>query len=161
MIEIMPGLWVGDQNDFESLPENHDFAVVHACKDPYHRQLLGYKTLGAPKDHPEYLVARRNNVLYLNMIDVDDPKWVQPGVINPALDFIHEMLTNGTQVLVHCNKGESRAPSLGLMYVASSLNLHDSTMAIDEFKKSYPSYNPKNGIKQYMISNWNKWTPKG
>ncbi len=53
MIEIHPNLYVGHQGDYEYLVQGQDgWAVVHACKEPYHRNLLGYTTRGAPKDHP-------------------------------------------------------------------------------------------------------------
>lgn len=116
MKEVWPGLYVGDQNDFESvvkfLPSflEGKFAVIHACKEPYHRQLLGYKGRGASKDHPEYLVARRGNRLYLNLIDGDNPDFVPNSAIEAALSFIDESLKKGNKVLVHCNQGESRSP---------------------------------------------------
>ena len=49
MIEIYPNLYIGHQGDYEYLVQGQDgWAVVHACKEPYHRDLLGYTTQGAP-----------------------------------------------------------------------------------------------------------------
>jgi hypothetical protein len=49
MIEIHPNLYIGHQGDYEYQVKGQDgWAVVHACKEPYHRQLLGYTSRGAP-----------------------------------------------------------------------------------------------------------------
>jgi len=70
MIEVYLNLFVGDQSDYEiNVATQEGWAVVHACKEPYHRQALGYRVRGAPKDHPEYLVARRGNRLILNIVE--------------------------------------------------------------------------------------------
>ena len=77
MIEIYPNLFVGDQGDYEYQVKGQDgWAVVHACKEPYHRQLLGYRTRGAPKGHPEYLYAGAPKTMGrpLGAIEVIDEK---------------------------------------------------------------------------------------
>ena len=55
--------------------------------------------------------------IYLNMIDGDDPKYVNDDMINPALDFIHQHLRNDHEVFIYCSLGESRSPSIALMYL--------------------------------------------
>ena len=118
MIEIHPNFFVGNQDDFEyQVNGQEDWAVAHACRDPYHRQLLGYKGRGAPKDHPEYLYAERGNRLYLNLVDAADPVYIPKEVIDKAVAFIHEKLAEGLKVLVHCNQGESRGPGIGFLYL--------------------------------------------
>ena len=115
MIKVDNNLFVGDERDYEFNVSRQDgWAIVHACKDPYHRQALGYRTRGAPKDHPEYLVARRGNRLILNIVDANDPSFFAKEMIDQALDFIDKSLSNGKKVLVHCNQGESRSPSIAL-----------------------------------------------
>ena len=77
MKEIFPNLFIGNQDDYESLVRLQDgWKVVHACKEPYHRRALGYSTRGAPKDHPEYLIAFRDNELILNMVDAADVSYI-------------------------------------------------------------------------------------
>jgi len=42
MIEVHPNLFVGDESDYKiQMAEQQDWAIVHACKEPYHRQALG------------------------------------------------------------------------------------------------------------------------
>jgi hypothetical protein len=58
MIEVYSKLFVGDELDYErKVSHQTGWATVHACKEPYHREALGYSSRGAPKDHPEYLVV--------------------------------------------------------------------------------------------------------
>ncbi len=76
MILVFPHLYIGTEQDYDRRVKGMPgWMVVHACKEPYHRQLLGYKGRGAPKDHPEYLLARRGDRLYLNLVDTDDPAY--------------------------------------------------------------------------------------
>jgi predicted protein tyrosine phosphatase len=158
MIEMHPNLFVGDEHDYVSRVVHEDrWAVVHACKEPYHRQTLGYSGRGAPKDHPEYLAARRGDRLILNMVDANDPAFFAKEMIDQALDFIDEQLAVGHKVLVHCNQGESRAPSIALLYMACRLHVlpTDSLEAAERaFVTKYPGYNPKPGIREHLRQNW-------
>ncbi len=146
MIEVYSKLFVGDELDYErKVSHQTGWATVHACKEPYHREALGYSSRGAPKDHPEYLVARRGNRLMLNMVDTDSPTFFHKEMLDQALDFIDHMRVSEQNVLVHCNQGESRAPSIALLYMACRLNAlpADSLEAAeDEFRQIYPRYRP-------------------
>lgn len=158
MIEVDRNLFVGDERDYEfNVSSQNGWAVVHACKEPYHRQALGYRSHGAPKDHPEYLIARRGNRLILNIVDANDPSFFAKEMINQALDFIHESLLKGEKVLIHCNQGESRSPSIALIYLASRTDVL-SKDSLEEAEKKfislYPLYNPKPGLREHIRQNW-------
>ncbi|MBN2006406.1 MAG: dual specificity protein phosphatase family protein [Anaerolineae bacterium] len=159
MIEVYPNLFVGTQTDYEDdVAHRTGWAVVHACKEPFHRRALGYKGRSVAKDHPEYLVARRGDELSLNIIDADDPAYFAPEMINAALDFIDESLDAGKRVLLHCNLGESRSPSIALFYLAMRRKALPTTSleaAEVEFRKLYPKYLPKPGIRGYLLQHWN------
>ncbi len=161
MLEVHSNLYVGNQNDYDHqvihLP---GWAVVHACKEPYHRQALGYRGPGVPKNHPEYLLARRDDRLILNMVDVDNPAYFAPTMIDAALDFMVEMLASGKKVLVHCNQGESRGPGIALLYLLRAKLLMATTLEEAEvkFRALYPAYAPKPGIRGYIAQNWEKYT---
>ncbi len=119
MIEVYPNLFVGDQADYDDrVQQQEGWRIVHACKEPYHRQALGYTGRAAPQTHPEYLIARRGHRLILNMVDANDPAYIPKEIMDAALAFIYEGLTSGDRVLVHCNQGESRSPSIVLLYLA-------------------------------------------
>jgi predicted protein tyrosine phosphatase len=161
MVEIFPQLFFGTEQDYElGIKGKPGWAVVHACKEPYHRQLLGYTGRGAPKDNPEYLMARRGDRLYLNLVDTEDPAYISGIIIHAALDFIGKSLSAGKKCLVHCNQGESRSPSLGLLYLATIGAISNDSLleAEQDFKKLYSSYMPKAGIRGFMAAHWAEYT---
>lgn len=65
MIEVCPNLCVGSEHDEQRIRGQAGWFFIHACKEPYHRQALGYTGRAAAKTHPEYLIARRNGRLIL------------------------------------------------------------------------------------------------
>ena len=158
MIEIYPKLFIGNENDYEHIVKyENNWNVIHACKDPYHRRLLGYTTRGAPKNHPEYYYAERGPILYLNLIDPNNPEYIPKIIIDKALNFIDISLKNNFNVLVHCNLGESRAPSIGLLYLLSHSDFFfniPKDMIFEKFKEIYPVYRPSNGMKGYILINY-------
>ncbi len=156
MIEIHPNLFVGHQGDYEYQVKDQDgWAVVHACKEPYHRQLLGYTGRGAPKEHPEYFFAERGDRLYLNLVDAPDPAYIPKEVIDKAIAFIHEKLAEDLKVLVHCNQGESRSPGIGFLYLLRhtdtlpEISLDD---ALARFRQIYPPFHPGRGISGFIAA---------
>jgi hypothetical protein len=161
MVEICQGLFVGTEHDYEARVRGKTgWRVVHACKEPYHRQLLGYKGRGAPKNDPEYFFAVRGDRLFLNLIDTEDPSYVPKQIIDKALEFIYEALKSGECVLVHCNEGESRAPVVGLLYMAAKTDAFlglAATEAEKRFKTLYPAYAPKRGMRGFLYTHWKKY----
>jgi predicted protein tyrosine phosphatase len=150
MIEIDQNLYVGSERDYESTVRHQDgWRVVHACKEPYHRLALGYRTRAASKTHPEYLIARRGPRLILNLIDAPDPAYIPKMVVDAALDFARLGLQDGQRVLIHCNQGESRAPSIGLLYLIAytdAIPAETPEEAGRTFSQIYPAYNPAAGM---------------
>ena len=54
MIEIMHNLFIGSQSDYENIVKYESgWYVIHACKEPYHRQALGYSGRAVSKDLSE------------------------------------------------------------------------------------------------------------
>ena len=157
MIEIYPNLFIGTEQDYESKVKGQpDWVIVHACKEPYHRNELGYKSLGAPKGHPEYLIARRGNRLILNLVDAPNPAYIPKEIIDAALEFIHAGLSESHKVLVHCNLGKSRSPSIGLLYLSKYTDRlpKEFSAAEREFRQIYPLYNPGAGMRGFIVKNW-------
>lgn len=163
MTEVYPSLFVGSQTDCEELlsrpaAELQQWSIVHACKEPHHRLALGYTGRGAPKDHPEYLIAKRPGRLILNLVDVPDPVYIRKEIIDAALAYIESELLAGQKVLVHCNRGNSRAPVIALLYIASKgggFEVLDATEAW--FRNRYPSYAPGDGMAGFLRANYNNY----
>lgn len=149
MIEVIQNLFVGTQDDCKGF----DGAIVHCCKEPYHRQMVGYTERVLPKDHKNYLWIIKGNEMALNMVDADKPEFFADSMINVALDFISAKLRDGFKVLAHCNQGQSRSPSIAMLYMKDRLP-DDFTEAEEQFKQIYPMYNPKNGIREYVKVHW-------
>lgn len=159
MVEVHPDLFVGDGAAYAAVSDDPNWAIVQAAKDPWHRAALGYTGRSAPADHPEYLWAYRDHGdrLILNMVDVNDPSYFAPLMVNEALAFIWDRLDSGMRVLVHCNQGESRAPSLALLYLhVMDPEYQELTPAVAmlKFMEIYPKFNPKPGIWGYVQNHW-------
>jgi hypothetical protein len=155
VVEIIPRLFVGDAADAPKAKEK-GFAIAAMCKEcpDGHRATLGYKTPGATKG-PDYFFVERGKHFAGNLIDVDDPDFIRPEVINPALAFIKKHYENGEKVLVHCEKGHSRGPTTAFMFLRSIGELPYGFKRSEKiFKTLYPKYSPAVGIHSYARTNW-------
>lgn len=176
MREICQNLYCGSEQDFYNslscawgpvkteydlltiMPEG--WAVVHACKEPFHRMALQYTGRGCPKEHPEYLWSERpGNRLVLNIVDAPKTEFFDKRMIDKALDFIEKKLGEGLKVLVHCNQGESRSPSIVLLYLIKHGIIKGETLedCEAEFMKVYPEYNPGAGIRGFAKEHWESY----
>lgn len=163
MIEITQNLFIGAEHDYEfSVKGKSDWVVVHACKEPYHRRELGYTGRAAPNTHPEYLIVRREGRLILNLVDAPNPMYIPKEIIDAAIEYIHENLNNSKNVLVHCNLGESRSPSIGLLYLAMYTNKvpREFLDAEKAYQEIYPAYKPGLGMRGFMMKNWDNYIGK-
>ena len=130
-------------------------AVVHACKHPCHRHAVGY-TNTLPNTHSNYLLLERGHHLYLNLIDPPAPLFMMPS-FEAFLRFVDREIAE-RPVLIHCNQGESRAPSLTLLYMAKRLAAlpSDSYAAAATAFRQKDTYNPGRGIETWLTTNWSK-----
>lgn len=148
MIQVYKDIFVGDDQSFEKVKDKNDWAIVRACKEGNggHRDVLEYKTQGAPRDK-NYLFTERERLLSLNLIDTHDPDFVPDELVDKALKFIKDELAKDKKVLIACNQGQSRAPSLALLYLYSEGKLPQHySQAIRIFRKLYPKYDPSAGL---------------
>jgi hypothetical protein len=159
MIKVYSKLFVGSELDYEGIVLHQTgWAVVQACKEPYHSQAVGYPRGKAAPKNSEYYVAPRGNRLILNMVGVPRSEFFhKEEMIDKALDFIDKMRASNQNVLVHCNQGESRCPSIALLYMASRLDAlpTDSLEAAEgKFRLIYPNYHPNFGIRGHLVQHW-------
>ena len=156
MKEVYTNLFIGDDADCNVCSMNPEFSIVHACKT-CHQKALGYR--GAlPPTHPNCLVYENGAHLYLNMVETGPnellPKLTHP-VFKSAMGFIAREIQN-KKVLVHCNYGMSRSPSLGLIYLAKTgvITKKSFEEAMNKFYELYPKYAPATGRMLYLKNNW-------
>jgi hypothetical protein len=155
MKEIYTNLFIGDDNDCFSCDMNPEFSIVHACKT-CHQNAIGYKG-SLPTTHQYYLIYEKDTHLYLNMVDMPNEflsKYTNP-IFKRAMYFINREMRN-KKVLIHCNLGHSRSPSLGLVYLATKgiISVNSYEIASNEFAQLYPKFSPGMGIMLYMQHNW-------
>ena len=153
MIEVYERLLIGTESDCTA--GTRALAVVHACKHPCHVQAVGYRG-SLPRGHPNYLVLSKDFDLYLNMIDPDKPLFMPP-LFSSFMEFARKHWEAGRGVLIHCNLGESRAPTLALLFLAKHVGaISDNSFAdaYRDFLPLYPDYRPGLGIQSYVTTNW-------
>ncbi len=94
--------------------------------------------------------------MILNLVDVPNPAYIQKDIIDAALEFIHKGLSDSHKVLVHCNLGDSRSPSIGLLYLSKYTDKlpKEFSAAEREFRQIYPFYNPGKGMRGFVVKNW-------
>lgn len=115
--------------------------TVHACKS-CHSKVVGR----VRKGDAEYLVAYRGRDIFLNLVDMDVllPEYTAP-IMVAFLGFMSDGM------LIHCDQGISRSPSLGMLYLAYKGVLPASYKdARREFDILYPWYAPNKGIDTYL-----------
>lgn len=163
MRKVIEKLFVGDMNDYDSLgPAILRYSVLGACKEPLHRRFArpngakqdGYVARSLNLSEPEYLWAERSHALYLNMVDAREPRFFSKELFDKALDFIDKEIKDGRDVLIVCNKGESRSPSIAMLYLAANGyfgEIYSFDEMIDRFREQYyPAYNPGAGIYAFL-----------
>ncbi|MCI0377723.1 MAG: hypothetical protein L0215_08965 [Gemmataceae bacterium] len=151
--QVLPNLTFGSEF-ICSLDDSGRIAVVHACKDPCHRSAVGYSERSLPSSHPHYLVFERGFHLFLNLIDPPAPLFKMAS-FEAFLRFVDKHI-HDREVLVHCNLGQSRAPSLALLYMAKrarDLPAETYESAAKEFQERF-SYSPGQGIESWLSQNW-------
>lgn len=156
MEDVFHNLYVGNDADFNRLKDEDGWAFLRCCKHGPggHQQTLGYTTAAAPKGKT-YLSVRRGNRVALNIIDVDDPNYFPLEMINTGLDFIQEQLEDGKKVLVACNHGHSRGPTMVLMFLRRIGEMPYSFIRSEMIYMTLcPSYNPAQGIRQAARELW-------
>ena len=163
MKNIYSDLWIGSAQDYENdIKYKNDWKVVQAAKDPYHRKAVAY--LGELAiTHPEYLYCIRDRHMILNMIDANNYIYINEKMVDEALEFINTGLYNNYKVLIHCNQGYSRAPTLGFLYLLRYTDVFETKIfaeACQKYQHIYPSYNPGNGLLEFMMYRWDKYSEK-
>lgn len=155
---------IGNWNIFVGTKEEYPVAVREGMKvvcavnraNGYvtHQSVVGWSGRGCNKNNPYYLFKQTDDAIYLNMIDGDDPAYVNDDMINATLEFISSALGNQEKVFIYCSLGESRSPSIALMYLLENdlISTHNS---VEDFKsKYYPNYFPKRGNLEYIRKRW-------
>jgi len=147
-------IFVGGRDD-SRLRTNPEWAVVNTAKT-VHCEIMGWGNV-TPREHPNYLSYENDQLLSFNWVDGGAFLYNMsgPGSFTRALDFI-ERWSASKKVLINCDQGQSRSPTVALLYLAKRLHLiPDGSFAEARaaFQGVYPGYAPS-GIAQYVAANW-------
>lgn len=156
MIKVQERVYVGNETDCRV--GDDEWAVVHACKSPCHQRAVGYRG-SLPQDHPHYLVFQQGTDLYLNLVDPQVPLFMAQSFTS-FLAFARVQLNEGRKILIHCNQGESRAPSLALLLLAKlvcSISNDSYKAARADFEALFTGYYPGMGIQKYLADHWSEF----
>lgn len=173
MRQIIERLYVGSMADYEAMGDSVlEYSVLGACKEPLHRinaklrgaSAPGYLGKAMPKDEPEYLWAERRHALYLNLIDAPDKKYIPRVAIDKAMEFIEREIADNRRILIVGNKGESRSPSIALMFMMH-IGMFEEKMSYDEVvgiftRRFCPEYAPGKGMADFTRDYWEDYRGK-
>lgn len=158
MEEISENLYVGAESSCNRF-SGENKVIIHACKHPCHQNAVGYsKNLSS--NHPDYLIKETESDLYLNIVDMErkqSHEFMEP-ILSKALEFMDDKI-DSNEVLVHCNEGRSRSPSIAMLYLAKRIDTisdQSYSKAAEEFNQLYPKFNPTRGIMLYLRDYWNQ-----
>ena len=158
MREVAEKLYVGTVRDVvpAGLPA---WSVVSTAQTVHYRLLGSDRKFNKPdQSHPNYIMLEQEHHLSLNWVDGPAPlyRWSGPATFQFVLDFIDRELSGGRNVLIRCDQGQSRSPSIALLYLAKRQHRIPSESflaARAAFQEIYPSYQPS-GIADYLNEVW-------
>lgn len=149
----IPGtrLYVGDMRDCDAAAA--DWTVIHACRSPCFTNQCGCPEPGASN----YLHFEKGSHLWLNCIGGTEPLY-QRRMFEAFLKFAKEQWCAERPMLIHCNKAESRAPALALLFLAKVLfRIRDSSFDdawVDFEKLAGEPFQPGEGLELWMREHW-------
>lgn len=161
MKELIENIFIGDDKDYNDLYDKKDWGILHCAKHPFHCQFVGYSG-NLPNTHKDYAYKRKDNEMALNLVDLDFFSFnyldFNREMFIQAFKFLDEYYDNGKPILIHCNQGLSRSPSLAMLYMATKgIGYEDFEKTIKEFKLLYPKYEPKKNIYETIKALWKEF----
>lgn len=160
MIQIEgTNIHVGGRGD-SHVRTDPQWAVVNTAKT-VHCEVMGWGS-ATPRDHPNYLSYEDGQFLSFNWVDGKAFLYNMsgPAAFTRALNFIDHWSSAGKKVLINCDLGQSRSPTLALLHLAKRQHLiSDGSFAAArvEFQTLYPPYAPS-GIAEFVSSHWEEIT---
>jgi predicted protein tyrosine phosphatase len=161
MIKIFNNIFCGDESDAREVVGLCDWIILHCCKDPFHKELVGYRGK-LNSTHPNYSYIIKGNRMALNLVDIDsyNPDYLEfnYNMFSQAFSFLDKN-SSGNNILIHCNQGESRAPSLTMLYLKhiGFFEKDDFSVAKQKFIQIYPNFKPKKNIITNIEQLWDRF----
>ena len=149
-VMVHHGLFVGSAADTYKFSGS----ILHCARDPWFVNAANNAKICKTNPQPECngtVIRMAYNEMSLNLVDSSNVKYFNDVTIDPGLNFITHRMSEGDAVLVHCNLGISRSPSIALLWMWEHGYLDkEFRYALPQFKELYPAYQPGNGVWQYL-----------
>ncbi len=157
MYEVHTRLFIGNDEDYDKVADKAGWSFLRPVKygSGGHQDILKYKTMGAPDGPNKYIAEKGKNHLALNILDLDDPHFMPWDETLKAFDFVKKRLEAGDKVLIACNQGHSRGPTLALMFLRSIGDMPYHFVKAEHILKTLdPDYSPGQGMRQFARTHW-------
>ena len=162
MIEVAPNISIGTSDEARRIYRKEEWRLVNVAKT-IHLELHGW--LRADKYSPYYVLHEEAQWISVNWVDADRPNFFNyqnngVSVVKQVLVFIEKGLRENKKILISCDQGQSRSPSVALLYLAKVLHtIPDKSFAeaAQEFVKIYPRYQPASGISGFLAEHWTEF----
>ena len=144
MKKVYTNIYVGNDRDCKEF----NGAIVHACQSCFMNNVYG--------NTRNSKVFESNDNLYLNLLDISSLSFEYGfPMIKRSVEFIDEHINN-MKVLIHCNFGMSRSPSIALLYMAKKGYINNTSFksALLDFINIYKEYSPGIGMYKYFDNYW-------
>lgn len=138
-----------------------NMAIVNAVRNctgyECHQTVVGWTQKRAcPETSPYYYFKEDDINLFLNLIDTKNVEYIPDVIINQTIKFIDDKLGLGKSIFICCSLGESRSPSLALIYLLDKKIL-ESKNCVEVFRSEYyNNYKPKKGYIDYINNRFMK-----
>jgi len=151
MQKIIENIYLGNKKDYEKIKNKTEWAFVHASKGFYDQAV---KNPNIEMTSNFYILE---NHFYTDWVDQENLNLFKKPSFIKAMDFV-DSWKKEKDVLIHCDYGQSRSPSLVMLYLAKRTNLLENSFfsALEKFKQIYPDYFFPSGISRFIKDNWNE-----
>ncbi len=141
-------LYIGNKED-EKKTNRREFVIIHACKSYF--DIIKSETF-----EKNSKIKLSNNELYINWEDLPDSDYFDILTFNQVLFWMKYYYSGDQKILVHCDWGQSRSPTLVLVFMSKVLKVLPDNFfdALEEFKILYPEYVTPSGISKFVKANW-------
>ena len=149
-------IYIGNRDD-SALRSDPDSVVVNTAKS-VHYQILGWEKK-SPESDPHYLSFEDGQLLSFNWVDGDSYLYEMggPEAFTHTLNFIDHWI-GSKEILISCDQGRSRSPTIALLYLAKRLHLISGLSCVEAragFEAFYPGY-PPSGIGDFVSTHWDE-----
>jgi len=144
MTKMYENIYLGTRADWLKISQSDysNWAVLHACASCF-------------SDRASDRIFQTENELFLNWVDSSNPDDFLVEEFYAAFNFIDKW-KGSHSVLIHCDYGQSRSPSLLMAYLALRQQSLPPTFfaALSEFQKLCPQHVSPSGILKFIKQEW-------